>query len=469
MPTAIVWFRQDLRLADNTALFQACHSCEQVIPVFIDDPTPTTTSQLGAASRVWLHHSLRSLSETLAQHGSRLILRQGSAQTVLEQLIAETGASHLYWNRCYAPAAIQRDQQLKATLKQIVEVHSFRGNVLYEPWEILKPNREPYKVYTPFWKALNNQGLIRNVLPKPAQLPAPVVWPVSLELADLNLLPLLDWHWGMMGHWHVGEAAAQQALQDFLGGALDDYDHQRDYPFVDGTSQLSPHLHFGEISPTQISYATQQILDADPALAAGYERFMKELVWREFAIMLLYHFPHTLDKPLDSRFEQFPWAALDEASLRRWQQGQTGIPIVDAGMRQLWQSGWMHNRVRMIVASFLTKNLRLPWQLGEQWFRDTLVDADLANNVLGWQWVAGCGADAAPYFRIFNPILQGEKFDAQGLYVKRWVPELATRSSQVIHQPRQLGEGLADYPLAMLDLAESRQQALAAFASIKSA
>lgn len=469
MPTAIVWFRQDLRLADNAALFQACHSCEQVIPVFIDDLTPMTTSQLGAASRVWLHHSLSALSESLAQQSSRLILRQGSAQTVLEQLIAETGASHLYWNRCYEPAAIQRDQQLKATLKQIVEVHSFRGNVLYEPWEMLKPNREPYKVYTPFWKALSTQGLIRNVLPKPVQFPAPIVWPVSLELADLNLLPLLDWHRGMMAHWQVGEAAAQQALQDFLVGALDDYAQKRDYPFVDGTSQLSPHLHFGEISPAQISYAAQQLLDADPALASSYERFMKELVWREFATMLLYYFPHTLDKPLDMRFEHFPWAAVDETSLRRWQQGQTGIPIVDAGMRQLWQSGWMHNRVRMIVASFLTKNLRLPWQLGEQWFRDTLVDADLANNVLGWQWVAGCGADAAPYFRIFNPILQGEKFDEQGLYVKRWVPELAARSRQVIHQPRLLGEGLADYPLAMLDLAESRQQALAAFASIKSA
>jgi deoxyribodipyrimidine photo-lyase len=465
--TAIVWLRQDLRLADNPALYHACRTCENVIPVFIDDPLPTTVSQLGAASRVWLHHSLQALDAGLQAAGNRLTLRQGSALPVLQSLLAETGATHLYWNRLYDPASLQRDKHLKETLRQTCTVHSFNASLLNEPWEVLKADGTPYQVFTPFWKAMLKYGIQHQPLPAPQHIPAPTTWPASLPLDALGLLPRIRWDVGMMAHWQVGEDAALQKLLDFLPLRGADYQDARNFPAQTGTARLSPHLHFGEISPRQAIYYAEAFLAENPAADSGVRHFIREIGWREFAWHLLYHFPHTVDQALDKRFGQFPWAEDYAEVLAKWQRGQTGYPIIDAGMRELWQTGWMHNRVRMIVASLLSKNLLVPWQVGEQWFRDTLVDADLASNVLGWQWTAGCGADAAPYFRIFNPILQSQKFDPEGDYIRRWVPELRTRDSQQIHLPRALGDGLQGYPLPVVDFKASRERALAMFGQVK--
>lgn len=466
MTCALVWFRQDLRLADNPALFEACRSCQQVIPVFIDDPTPDTLSHLGAASRVWLDQSLASLANSLQAKASRLVLRQGQVLSVLQDLIKETGATHVFWNRCYDPVSLARDTQIKAVLKEQVQVQSFNAALLREPWQVLKNDGQAYKVYTPFWKALLKTGITQDLLPEPVILPAPTQWPSSLALNELKLLPIIRWDQGMMANWQVGEPAALHKLHRFLETRVIHYKTDRDQPAVLGTSRLSPHLHFGEISPRQIALLAQQYLAEYPEASLGIQTFLQEIGWREFAWYLLYHFPETVTEPLDQRFKSFQWESDYQANLHRWQQGETGIPIVDAGMRELWQTGWMHNRVRMIVASLLTKNLLIPWQEGEAWFRDTLVDADLANNVLGWQWVAGCGADAAPYFRIFNPILQGEKFDPNGEYVRRWVPELAGRAAKEVHYPRVLGDGWK-YPLPITDLGFSRQRALERYAHIK--
>lgn len=462
MTTALVWLRQDLRLADNPALYQACRACEHVIPVFIDDPLPTSISQLGAASRVWLHHSLQALDTHLQTLGSRLILRQGAALPVLQQLIASTGATHVYWNRVYDPASLARDKHIKETLKQTCEVHSFNASLLNEPWEVLKADGTPYKVFTPFWKAMLKHGIQHLPLPIPERMVAPANLPDSLPVDALGLLPTIRWDTEMMTHWQVGETAAMQKLLTFLPQGAD-YKEARNLPAQTGTARLSPHLHFGEISPRQAVYHTEHYLQHHPEADGGLRHFMQEIGWREFAYHLLYHFPHTQERALDARFDAFPWAEDYDAVLSRWQQGQTGFPIIDAGMRELWQTGWMHNRVRMIVASLLTKNLLVPWQVGEQWFRDTLVDADLASNVFGWQWTAGCGADAAPYFRIFNPILQSQKFDPEGEYIRRWVPELHARDNKQVHLPRELGDGLRDYPLPVVDLKASRKRALMLF------
>ncbi len=462
MTTALVWLRQDLRLADNPALYQACRTCEHVIPVFIDDPLPTSISQLGAASRVWLRHSLQALDTHLQTLGNRLTLRQGAALPVLQQLIASTGATHVYWNRVYDPASLARDKHIKETLKQTCEVHSFNASLLNEPWEVLKADGTPYKVFTPFWKAMLKHGIQHLPLPMPERMIAPANLPDSLPVDALGLLPTIRWDTEMMAHWQVGEAAALQKLLAFLPQGAD-YKEARNLPAQTGTARLSPHLHFGEISPRQAVYHTEHYLQTHPEADSGLRHFLQEIGWREFSYHLLYHFPHTQERALNARFDAFPWAEDYDAVLSRWQQGQTGFPIIDAGMRELWQTGWMHNRVRMIVASLLTKNLLVPWQVGEQWFRDTLVDADLASNVFGWQWTAGCGADAAPYFRIFNPILQSQKFDPQGEYIRRWVPELAQRDNKLIHLPRELGDGLRNYPLPVVDLKTSRVRALALF------
>ena len=471
MTIGIVWFRADLRLSDNPALYAASQLCRTIIPVFIDDLTPTTLSQLGAASRVWLHHSLAQLQHDLAQQGSSLIVRQGQSLAVLQALIQETNATHIFWNRLYDPVSLERDTHLKKSLSNLVTVQSFNGSLLYEPWQILKADQTPFKVFTAYWKQVLKQGIDQVLTPPPLHLNAPKLLPHSLALESLHLLPQkpqLRWDLGMMQGWQVGESAAQQQLTHFLEWAGRDYASARDRPDMQGTSKLSPHLHFGAISPRQILHTTTQWKNAHPSHSQGLETFEREIGWREFGYYLLFHFPHTLTEPLDLRFKTFPWrdAADYQTDLKRWQQGQTGIPMVDAGMRQLWQTGWMHNRVRMIVASFLTKNLLIPWQEGETWFRDTLVDADLANNVLGWQWTAGSGADAAPYFRIFNPVTQGEKFDPEGAYIQTYIPELKGRHIKVLHTPRQLGEGY-HYPLPVVDLAASRARALAAFDAIK--
>lgn len=467
--TAIVWLRQDLRLADNPALYHACRS-GAVIPVFIDDPLPGSVSRLGAASRVWLHHSLQALGQDLQANGSSLILRQGPAFDVLQQLLVETGATRLYWNRVYDPASLQRDKHIKETLKASCEVRSFNACLLNEPWEVLKADGSPYKVFTPYWKgkATLARGIQQQPLPAPEQIIQAAQMPTSLPLESLGLLPTIRWDISMMQHWQVGETAALQKLHDFLSASGAKYQDARDFPAQPSTSKLSPHLHFGEISPRQIVWLAEQLLAEHPQAETGVHGFIREIGWREFAWYLLYHFPHTLDKALDERFQQFPWAENYDDTLERWQRGQTGFPIIDAGMRELWQTGWMHNRVRMPVASLLTKNLLIPWQAGENWFRDTLVDADLANNVLGWQWTAGCGADAAPYFRIFNPILQSRKFDPDGDYIRRWVPELKDCDNKQIHLPREAeGRLTSSYPLPVVDLQKSREGALAMFEKIK--
>lgn len=481
MNTGIVWFRQDLRVVDNLALRAACKSCDRVVCVFIDDPLDQTVSQLGAASRVWLHHSLQALSEQLAKRGATLLLASGNSEEVLVQVSQSFNANRLFWNRCYDPKSIKRDKLIKQSLSDL-QPESFNALLNEEPWDALKGDGTPYRVYTPFWRMRSSSLPGDKPVPAPRNIPAhpAVVASIkttrkssgfnALTLEELSLQPERDWHIDMMSHWKVGEVAALASLKRFLKAPVHDYTDARNIPAVKGTSTLSPHLHFGEISPRQIMHVLCDGADNLKALNAGEETFAKEVIWREFAYSLLFHFPHTVKKPLDKRFENFPWETRTAKNLKAWQQGNTGVPIVDAGMRELYATGWMHNRVRMIVASYLIKNLLIPWQKGEQWFRDTLVDADLASNVMGWQWAAGSGADAAPYFRVFNPVLQGEKFDKAGDYVRRWVPEISDMPNKFIHKPWELPpleRGLFNYPEPLVDLKESRARALAAFDEIK--
>ncbi|HDP89059.1 MAG TPA: deoxyribodipyrimidine photo-lyase [Thioalkalivibrio sp.] len=472
--TAIVWFRQDLRLADNPALAHALARAERIIPVYIHAPQEQGEWPPGAASRWWLHESLVALDTQLQALGSRLILRFGPSRDALRGLLRETGAGLVCWNRLYEPAAIARDKALKAELRPHVEVTSFNAALLGEPWETVKGDGTPYRVFTPFWKTMNREGLPerRGPGPAPRALPPVDTALASLPVEDLGLQPVIDWAGGLRASWRPGEAGAWEALEAFMD-EIAGYDEARDRPAMPGTSRLSPHLHFGEIGPVQVLHALTHHHGRD---RPGVESYLRELGWREFAHHLLYHFPTTPTQPLDARFANFPWARDYEASLRAWQRGRTGIPIVDAGMRELWQTGWMHNRVRMLVASLLTKNLLVPWQEGARWFWDTLVDADLASNTLGWQWTAGCGADAAPYFRIFNPVTQGERFDPKGEYMRRFVPELAKLPDRYIHAPwlapdhvlAAAGVRLGDnYPPSIVDLKTTRARALERFEEIK--
>jgi deoxyribodipyrimidine photo-lyase len=412
--TALVWFRQDLRLRDNPALHAAAKRGEPIIPVYIWSPEDDGDWPPGAASRWWLHHSLRALDESLRERGSRLILTQGRAQAVLGELVERTKATAVFWNRRYEPAARECSTRVQEALrKQGVHADSFNSALLAEPHEILNQTGKPYRVYTPYLRRLLHELNPPKTLAAPAQIPAPKSWPQSVSLESLDLLPRIKWYATMEKTWTPGEAGARTRLARFMKRALVDYRQARDRPAERGTSGLSPHLHFGEIGPRQIWHALG---------AKRGSTFLHEIIWREFAHHLLYHFPETTTRPLRPEFERFPWKK-NTKHLRAWQRGRTGVPMVDAGMRELWATGIMHNRVRMIVGSFLVKNLLQPWQDGARWFWDTLVDADLANNTLNWQWVAGSGADAAPYFRIFNPITQAERFDPDGTYVRRWVTE----------------------------------------------
>ena len=475
MGASIVRLRRDLRLGDNPALLAAVEAGDPVVPVYLLEPESDDRWPMGGASRWWLHHSLGALDGALRRLGSGLIIRRGPALEVFRTLAKEIGASGIFWNRLYEPVEIERDTRLKQSLReQGLRVDSFNGSLLYEPWEIRKPNGEPYRVFTPFWKAMLNQGLRRPPEAAPESLPPLPFGLYSESLESLNLLPRIPWDAGFHARWVVGESGALGRLGEFVEEALSGYEQDRDIPSQAGTSRLSPHLHFGEISPRQV---VAGITQKGHPLGPGAECYLREIGWREFAHHLLFHFPRTAEYPLDERFSRLPWRNDYAEDLQRWQQGRTGFPIVDAGMRELWHTGWMHNRVRMIVASLLTKNLLVPWLEGARWFWDTLVDADLASNTLGWQWTAGCGADAAPYFRIFNPVLQGERFDPQGDYVRRWVPELASLPAAHVHQPwaagdLRLGEyGLRldrDYPQPMVDLKSSRQRALDALARIRS-
>ena len=454
MKPVIVWFRQDLRLSDNPALRAATSTGAPIIPLFVlDDDTPGDW-KWGAAARWWLHHSLSSLDKSLK---GLLVLRKGSAAKILPSVAKQIGAAAVYWNRCYEPFAVDRDQKLKTALTDAgIAVESFNGALLHEPWEIQTGAGKPFRVFTPFWNAMRERHVA-----------APHSTPAKLAFHRVQGDTLKDWtllpagpDWSSRFDWTPGENQAHDALYDFLD-AIADYKTARDLPDRDGTSRLSPHLHWGEISPRQVWHAVQT-----HGRSEGAQTFLKELGWREFCTQLLFHNPGLPENPLDTRFAKFRWRGSDK-DFHAWTRGQTGIPIVDAGMRQLWQTGWMHNRVRMIVASFLVKHLGIHWRRGEEWFWDTLVDADLANNAANWQWVAGCGADAAPFFRIFNPVLQGEKFDPAGAYVRKFVPELASVPDRYIHKPWALDIPPAKYPAPIVDLAQGRARALAAFKALK--
>jgi deoxyribodipyrimidine photo-lyase len=474
----IVWFRRDLRLSDNPALSDAVSNQATVIPVFVWTPDETDPWKPGAASKWWLHQSLDRLRRALRAKGSRLILRCGSVLEELDKLLAETGAQAVYWNRRYEPRIRELDHQVESALaEKQIEVRTFNGALLAEPWEVSTKAGKPFRVFTPFWRACLDKGDPLEPVPEVDKLPRPRRWPDSLPLEALELEPKVDWAAGIRAAWKPGEDGAQMRLESLWKDSLDGYEHDRDRPDVDGTSMLSPHLHFGEISPRQVLHAVQNTAFAQGkrAAAKGAQAFIRQLYWREFAYHLLYHEPQTINEPLRPEFTNFPWAQ-DPDGLRAWQKGRTGYPYIDAGMRQLWQTGWMHNRLRMAVASFLVKDLLIPWQEGAKWFWDTLVDADLANNTLGWQWVAGCGADAAPYFRIFNPVMQGERFDPQGDYIRRWVPELAKLPNKLIHRPWEAPKQVLQnaqialsvtYPRPVVDHADARDRALQAFSLIR--
>ncbi len=474
----LLWFRQDLRLADNPALAAAIKAGAPIVPVYIFSPDDENPWAPGGASRWWLHRSLSHLDEDLRRCGSRLCLRL--ATDSLAELLAlarDCGAARVLWNRRYEPALMARDQMIKQVLRAAgIEAGSFNGALLHEPWTVKSKGGTPFQVFSAFWRHCLTLADPERPAPAPQHLAVPHTWPESRGLDEFALLPRLNWTQGMHAVWTPGAAAGHTLLEEFLSESFADYDALRDRPDLPGTSRLSPYLHFGEIGPREIWHATRRFAQRHGRHTTWRtSQFLTELGWREFAHHLLYHFPHTPSKPLRENYARFPWKS-NPAALSAWQQGATGYPLVDAGMRQLWQTGWMHNRVRMVAASFLVKDLLQPWTDGAKWFWDTLVDADLASNTLGWQWVAGCGADAAPYFRIFNPTAQATRFDPQGTYVRVWVPELARLPSEWIHQPweappRILSEcGVrlgTHYPEPMVNHQKARVEALAALATLR--
>lgn len=460
MGPVIVWLRQDLRLADNPALAEAAAAGRPVLPVYVLDDAPPWAP--GAATRVWLHASLAALGAALEARGSRLVLRRGPAGSTLADLVTETGASAVYWNRRYEPAHVALDTELKRTLAQRCEVRSFNARLLFEPHRIATAGGTPYRVFTPFYRACLRAPAPPEPVPEPARLPScPAV--ASLPLAALELEPSPDWAAGIRAAWTPGEAGALAAFERFLEGPLERYPEARDFPDAPGVSRLSPHLQFGEIGPRTLWHALGAAAAASGStrLERAVEAWLRQLVWREFAAHVLFHFPHTSDAPLREEFADLAWRDAPEA-LAAWQHGRTGYPLVDAGMRELWHTGYMHNRVRMVAASFLCKHLGIHWLEGARWFWDTLVDADLANNTFGWQWSAGCGADAAPYFRIFNPVTQSRRFDPAGAYLRRWLPELANVTGKAVHEP-----GVAGYAKPVVEHRGAREAALDRYRALR--
>ncbi len=478
-PASIVWFRRDLRLDDNPALAAAARQ-GPVIPVFLD-PGDEDKWEPGPASRWWLVKSLRDLDGELRRLDSRLVIRRGPAVSALIKISSSLGVQKIFCNRRYEPSAARRDQQIQRSLAAAgIGLELFSSTLLIDPNTVLNQTGEPYKVFTSFWNRCLQLPQSAEATAVPASLQAPSRWPESMALIELS--PQLDPASadGLEHCWQPGAANANKMLEQFLHGPIESYITNRDLPGVAGTSRLSPHLHFGEISPRRLWTAVRQVTQSsaqpgNPRMRQSAEAFLRQIVWREFAYYILHHFPQSPERPSHSEFSKFPWRR-DERSLRAWENGLTGYPMVDAGMRELLHTGWMHNRIRMIVASFLTKHLLISWQTGARWFWERLVDADLANNTFGWQWAAGCGHDAAPFFRIFNPVLQGQKFDPQGSYIRRWVPELALVPDKWIHQPwaapdtalEAAGVKLGkDYPQPIVDHSEARERALSAFAFIR--
>ena len=476
----IVLFSTALRLADNAALLAAVDAGGPVIPVYIFDEQSPKVRPLGAASKWWLLQSLNSLQKDLRKRGSDLIIRGGNTVDVVGSLVTETDAENVFLIRGYTPGARQTEQSLHEVLAdRNIGCRRFGGHLLLEPEMVRTKAGGIYTVFTPFWRTASE--LIDTAEPQaaPDHILAPDAWPKSEATGSLGLEPKPStWADLIAEHWQPGEEAALERLDDFLDGPVQTYKQARDFPATDATSALSPYLAFGEISPRTLWFEAKKHMAANSALSTGGAHFLRELGWREFSAHLLFNFPEMQTEPMRKQFAKFPWGMGSTEQVRAWQKGLTGFPIVDAGMRQLWQAGWMHNRVRMVVASFLVKDLLWHWRDGEAWFWDTLVDADFANNIASWQWVAGCGADASPYFRIFNPTTQGEKFDAGGGYVRRFVPELAALPDKYIHNPSEAPAGVLEmagvklgetYPQPIIDRKQARERALAALASIKQA
>jgi deoxyribodipyrimidine photo-lyase len=476
----LVWFRNDHRLSDNPALSAAAATKSQVLCVDVWDDAPGGMRPLGGAARWWLHGSLKALGEELERVGSSLLILRGSALPVIDKLVRETGTSAIYWNRRYGAAEIALDGSIKKHLTdRSIKAHSFNGRLLHEPWEITNQAGKPFQVFTPYLRAVRSRP-IKAPIPAPRMLQGSLrpstVLDEGVSLSGLNLEPSSpDWAGGLRQEWQRGEQAARDRLARFLEAGLKGYAENRDRPGHEGTSRLSPHLRFGEISPRQVWHAVMGEVARQPGLEQDAEKFLSEIVWRDFTNQLLHAYPHLPEKPHSSRFESFPWIE-DRAALTAWQRGLTGYPIVDAGMRQLWRMGWMHNRVRMIVASFLVKHLLADWRQGEAWFWDRLVDADAANNAFSWQWIAGSRPDSAPFHRIFNPVAQGEKFDPNGSYIRTYVPELSRLPAAFIHKPweapsgmlREAGVVLGEiYPAPIVPHGPARERALQAFRSLR--
>lgn len=480
MPTTVVWFRNSLRLADHAAL---THAAERgaVVPVFVWAPDEEGDWPPGGAHRWWLHESLQALDDSLRRKGSRLVLRHGLSAEALKSVCEATGADRVVWQTRHAPVLRQRDGAVRDALHEAgIETRPFAGRILHDPEAIRTGSGGPYKVFTPFWAKCRDQMSVDAPLDVPAlgASKAPETWPESADLDTFGLTPEaqdgVDWAAGMRATWAPGEAGALDRLATFLDAPLLHYDTSRDAPADRaGTSMLSPHLHWGEVSPRTVWHRVQAWV-SNGATREAADAFLTEIGWREFSYHVLHHFPETPTEPLKAKYAAMPWrtSALD---LQAWQRGQTGYPIIDAGMRQLWEIGWMHNRVRMIVASFLTKDLLVPWQEGSRWFWDTLCGGDLANNTMGWQWAAGCGADAQPFFRIFNPVSQSRRHDPDGTYLRRWLPELAELPDRHIHAPweapadvlAEAGVVLGDtYPAPIVDHAERRAAALEALKQV---
>ncbi len=469
MDTTVVWLSRSLRLADHPAL---AHAAERgaVVPVFVWAPVEEAPWEPGGAHRWWLHESLAALARDLEARGSRLILRSGPTRDALADVARESGADRVVWQASTEPHLAARDQEIGTGLTTAgFKATMFGGQLLHDPRAIKTGSGGSYGVFGPFWRKVQAETVVGDPLPTP-DLSAPETWPLSDDLDTFGLTPEaqdgVDWAGTMRETWTPGEAGAQERVAALVASVLDGYDAARDRPAVEGTSRLSPHLHWGEVSPRQVYTAVSEAR----APAEDRAKFLAELAWREFSYHVLAHHPETPERPLKPAFEAFPWRD-DPDGFRAWKRGLTGFPIVDAGMRQLWAEGWMHNRVRLITASFLTKDLLLPWQDGARYFWDTLCGGDLASNTMGWQWSAGSGADAQPFFRVFNPTGQAERFDPNGDYVRRWVPELAGLSSKWIHRPAEAPPAVleaagvrlgATYPRPIVDHAARRTEALAA-------